>query len=160
MTAYATVTEAEGFYGARLISSVCDRDDDGVVDTASFERQLAVATQQMDGYLLGRYPLPLSPTYLVPDIFAKVCTDIAVYNSAHDGAVRSAEMRLRFEDAIAYMTKIARNEIKLPLAKPATADDPMTVINKSQEASTTAGRAILATCPYRQFTPENLRRIL
>ncbi len=159
--AYATVADAEGLCGADRIASICDRDDDGLVDTASFTRQLAVATQQMNGYLLGRYPIPLEANgYVVPDIFAKYCVDIAIYNSALDASVRSTEMRLRYEDALKYMDMIATNKIKIPLAKTVEPEVPVTQINVSATASTVPGRSIIATYPDRTWTPANTRRIL
>lgn len=158
--AYGTVADAQELYGEQAVARVCDRDADGVVDTASFERQLAVAEQIMNGYLLGRYPLPLEPTYLVPDVFTKYCCDIAMYNSALGADVRTTEMRQRYDDALAYMKLIAENKIKIPLATPEAPTEPVTEPNRSQLASVTGGRSITVTDPYRTFTPANTRRIL
>lgn len=158
---YATLADANELYGTARISSICDRDDDGSVDTAAFERQLVIASQQIDGYLLGRYPLPLVANgYVVPEIFKKYCVDLAMYNSALDPDVRSKEMRQRFEDALEYFGMIAKNQIKIPLALIPAPEVPVSVLNKSQEASTVGGRAILATEPYRVYTPDNTRRLL
>ena len=160
MAAYATLAEAYELYGEVYIRRVCDRDLDDNVDTASFERHLEIGAQEMDGYLLGRYPLPLAPTYVVPSIFKKMNVDIAVYNSAPDADVRTEEMAKRYDHAIKYMTEIAHNKIKIPLALAETPEEPTNVANASRESSTTRGRSIHTTYPARVFTPSNSRKIL
>ena len=115
--AYATIADAELTYGVGAIAVVCDRDLSGAVDTTAFERQLDIASDQMDGYLLGRYGLPLASP---PKLFTKLCVDIAVYNSALTADVRTLEMRQRYEDALAYLRDIALNKIKLVVASSAT----------------------------------------
>lgn len=156
---YATVAQAIELYGDTTIRRACDRDLDDTLDLSSFERHLEIASQEMDGYMLGRYPLPLELAYTVPAIFVKRCVDIALYNCVRDADVRSDEDRRRFDDAIKYMELIAANKVKIPLASPVTGD-PVNVPNESQAASTVRGRAIHSTYPARVFTPDNVRRIL
>lgn len=149
--AYATIADAETLYGAAYIATVCDRDLDGSVDTTSFEMQLQVATDQMDGYLLGRYPLPLETP---PAIFKKTCIDIACYNAAPTQDVRTEEMRKRFDDAIRYMEQIACNKIKLKIA------EDTTTVNESHRAETVPSRQMTFATGARTFTLKNLGRIL
>lgn len=150
--AYATVGDAIEVYGETYITRICDRDDNGVVDTTSFERHLTMASQIMDGYLLGRYPLPHPAP---PEIFKQLCVDIAVYRATPNADTRTTEMRTRRDDAIEYMDMIRKNEIKLQYATEDT-----TTANQSQLAETTPGRTIISTAGARTFTPCNTRRIL
>jgi phage gp36-like protein len=148
--AYATLQDAYDLYGNTYIDLACTRD--GVTDTDAFTRHLEVASQEMDAYLLGRYPLPHPAP---PAIFVKRCVDIAVYNSTPNADTRTTEMRARYDDCLAYLDKIRLNQLKLQYA---TADE--TTPNQSQLAETTPGRSITVTAPARIFTSDNTRRIL
>lgn len=133
MATYATVAQAEDIYGSAYIAVCCDRDADGNVDPTSFDKHLSIASREINGYLLGRYPLPLATP---PENFQKLCVDIAVYNAAPTADVRTDEMKTRYEAAIRYLEKVAENKIKLELAPDTTA------INASQTASVTTNRVV------------------
>lgn len=154
--AYATVADAIAHWGEAAITLVCDRDGDGVLDEPEFERQLTIASQQMDGYLIGRYPLPHPNP---PEIAKKLCVDIAVYNSTPGADTRTDEMRRRYEDAMKYMQMVAENKIKWPAV-----EDPQTnVANASQLAATdrptTRAGSWSSVCTP-AYTTANTRRIL
>ncbi len=108
--AYATLADAQSLYGAEAIAVVCDRDQDGSADATSFALHLTIASQQIDGYLLGRYALPLATP---PAIFTKYCVDLAIYNCALGADVRTEEMRRRRDDAIEYLNNVALGRVKL-----------------------------------------------
>jgi phage gp36-like protein len=149
--AYATQADAELLYGVSYVAVACDRNLDGTLDASSFTLHLAVATDTMDGYLLGRYPLPLLTP---PAIFKKLCVDIAIYNAVPTADVRTLEMRARYDDAIRYMELLAANKIKLKI------DVDVTVANASQQSSTTSRRQMSFDCGAREFRADNLRKIL
>lgn len=71
MTAYATPADLAARYGAAELLALADRDGDGVADAGVVEAALDAACTLADGYLRGRYALPvLVPP---PDLLAAVC---------------------------------------------------------------------------------------
>lgn len=151
MAVYATLADAQLIYGASAIAVCCDRDLDGNVDVTGFNEQLAIASRQIDSYLLGRYPLPLATP---PEHFKKLCTDIAVYNASVAADVRTDEHRRRYEDAIKYMELIAANKVKLE-----TSAD-LTLPNESVSSTMSIGRQNVFAAHEREFTMNSLRRIV
>lgn len=150
---YATIADATLLYGASYVACACDRDLDGSVDTASFEYHLQVASDQMDGYLLGRYPLPLATP---PAIFVKTCVDLAIYNAAPTADVMTNDMRDRNKAALAYMHDIAANRVKLIVA-PAVTEANLTR-TPTMETQVDVRRMLVQGS--REFKAESLRRLL
>lgn len=150
--AYATIDDAETFYGSEYIAAVCDRNADDSVDVESFQAHLDAAHEEMDGYLLGRYSLPLATP---PGIFKRRCVDIAIYNAAARPPTLTQEMRDRYKQAIDYMHDIARNVIKLQTAPNTTA------LNKPHgaEVLTRQDQTGLVQLGARTFTRKSTRGI-
>jgi phage gp36-like protein len=140
--AYATLADAQSIYGADAIAVVCDRDQDGTVDSTSFALHLTIASEQIDGYLLGRYSLPLATP---PTIFKKYAVDLAIYNCALGADVRTEEMRLRRDDAISYLDGVASGRIKLIVA------DSTTTENKAITPQYTTRQTELVDCGARSM---------
>lgn len=151
MAAYATVAQATDLYGLAYLTIVCDRNGDGTLDTASFEKHLNVATRQMNAYLLGRYSLPLATP---PEHFQKVCTDIAVYNAAPGADVRTVEMKDRYIEAIKFMELIATGKVKLEVAADTTA------ANVSVTAQVQTKSTIEIISDDRQFRRDSLKGLM
>lgn len=149
--AYATVADAETLYGEDAIAVCCDRDIDGNVDEESFQAHLDNATDTMDGYLLGRYPLPMDSP---PSIFKAICVDIARY-TASGPSVMTEKIEKLYDKAIAYMGDVAKNRIKLKIAADATTGNA----SRAAETVTKSSIAILAG-EDRHFTRDGLKGIL
>lgn len=71
---YATLSDLEERYSPAEILSVADRDGDGVADSTVISAALADASELIDGYLAGRYELPL---VAAPGLVKGWCCDIA-----------------------------------------------------------------------------------
>ena len=80
---------------------------DRIVD-AVLDRALDDASAEIDGYLAGRYALPLSP---VPANLPLLCCDIARYRLQHVEA--GEQVRARYDAAVKFLTKVATGEIQL-----------------------------------------------
>ena len=69
------------------------------------------ADAEIDGYLMKRYPVPMSP---VPAVIRKYSKDIAVYNlisrAGIDEGERENNYLTRYKNAIAFLTKVAKGE--------------------------------------------------
>jgi phage gp36-like protein len=140
-------------YGAGFVTVACDRNVDGSLDTASFEYHLQVASDQIDGYLLGRYNLPLATP---PAIFVKVCVDLAIYNACPTADVLTNEIRDRNKAALEYMRDIAANRVKLIIAPSTT--EPNRAQHPQIDTQVEVRRMLVTGS--REFKTESLRRLL
>ncbi|TAN61081.1 MAG: DUF1320 domain-containing protein [Magnetospirillum sp.] len=137
--AYATQADITDGYGGDLLLIVSDRNGDGEIDATAVARALAAATALIESFLAVRYPTPLTT---VPDLVRDMCVDIALYKLAGGGVGPTDEMRLRYEDALSLLKRIADAKANLDIlqpAEPAGAGD------------------VLLVAGDRVFTPDSLR---
>jgi phage gp36-like protein len=80
------------------------------IDDTVLGKALADADAEINGYLAGRYTLPLAST---PMILVGLACDIARFRLYEDRATE--QVRQRYEDAIKYLTKVAEGKISLGL---------------------------------------------
>jgi phage gp36-like protein len=107
--AYAVYQDAVDQYGeAYVLSSVTALDpDDGTPvpeATAAFNKAAAKASSEMDSYLGVVYSTPVTP---VADILVRFCVDISLYLASIDAGSGTDEKRRRYEDALAWLKRIA-----------------------------------------------------
>jgi phage gp36-like protein len=84
------------------------------IQSAPIAQALADASAEIDGYIEGRFVLPLTDP---PAVLNRLATDIAMYRlqtlrPLHD----LQDARRRYDDAIALLTKVAAGELTLGLA--------------------------------------------
>ncbi len=81
------------------------------LDEAVVTQALEDASSLIDGYLAGRYPLPLAhvPTALVP-----ICCDIARHRLYGEQAPE--QIAKRYEAAVAFLKSVGRGELALGLS--------------------------------------------
>jgi phage gp36-like protein len=91
-----------------------DPDNTGIIDAVIVAKALEKASAEIDGYLAGRYTLPLAVE--VPILREKAC-DLAWYYLNVDRALMNVEggIRKSYEDCIRYLELIARGNVKLPM---------------------------------------------
>lgn len=136
---YATQQQLVDRYGERLIVQVSDRADPpaGTIDAAVVANALGQADAVIDGYLAGRYLLPLAA---VPPLLEPIAQAIAIYK-LHTYSPE-AKIDDEYKAAIADLVRIASGTIRLPAAG---------VEPEGNQAS-----GVIATDRARDFTPENL----
>jgi phage gp36-like protein len=83
------------------------------INTSVIDQALADASAEIDGYLDGRFALPLTD---VPAMLDRLACDVAMYRMQslrplHD----MADARKRYEDAIELLVRVARGEVTLGL---------------------------------------------
>jgi phage gp36-like protein len=97
------------------------------VNTTALGQMLADASAEIDGYLGGRFTLPLTDP---PAVLNRLACDIAMYRLQ---AIRPlhdvAEARRRYDDAIAMLVRVAAGELTLGVG----ADGLETAAAKSAE---------------------------
>lgn len=117
--AYATQADAEALYGEAYVLRAVDRDEDGKPDLTALTAAFANASNEIDSYASVRYPVPVAPT---PSIFVQFCIDIAFYRLAYDPAHGlSDEKQARYDNAIKWLTRLAKGEVSVGAADPAGA---------------------------------------
>lgn len=107
---YCTQADLEARYGAALLVEISDRADaaSSTIDVALITRAIADAAALIDGYLAGRYALPLAT---IPALVTDLAQRIAIYY-AHSN-VASEKIAKDYEAALRQLKDIASGLIKL-----------------------------------------------
>lgn len=114
---YATQADLVTRFGEQELIEQTDRVACASIDPAVVARVLDDASAIIDGYLAGRYVLPLDT---VPALLVSLCGDLARYALYADAAPDI--VRDRQKDAISRLKDIAAGTIKLDLTTPAVAN--------------------------------------
>ncbi|WP_126456727.1 gp436 family protein [Sulfuriflexus mobilis] len=112
---YATQQDIIDRYSLEELLILADRDDDGVADADVVDRALIDADAEVNAYLAAKYDLPLATT---PDVITRLCVDIVMYRLADDAGTATDERRLRYDDAVTLLSRIAKGIVSLGLPKP------------------------------------------
>lgn len=107
---YCVKTDLEKRFGATEILQLLDRNRDNSADSGVFDAAAEDADALINGYLQGRYTLPLAT---VPDLVVAIACDVTRYNLW--GTRAPDEVRKRYEDAVAKLKDVAKGLIKLAL---------------------------------------------
>lgn len=107
---YATTQDLIDRFSEEELIQLTDRDSTGVIDADVLARALADTDGEIDGYLSGRYALPLAE---VPPVLVWVASDISRYHLYDDAA--PDQVRTRYEDARRYLEKVADGKVQLGL---------------------------------------------
>lgn len=127
-------------YGERLLLQVADRSDPpaGTIDASVVARALSDTDAMIDGYLAGRYVLPLETT---PPLLIDLAAQIAIYK-LH---IYAPDQKIAddYKDAVSALTKIANGVVRLPVA--------------GVEPAGAGSAGVVTIDRERDFTPENLK---
>ncbi|MBI2313581.1 MAG: DUF1320 domain-containing protein [Betaproteobacteria bacterium] len=105
---YATQQDLVDRFGSQEILELTDRASAGSIDATVVARALADADAEIDGYLIGRYALPLAST---PRVLTLVACDLARYRLYEDRATDA--VRQRYEDQVRFLRALADGKIAL-----------------------------------------------
>ncbi len=97
------------------LEQLTDDEYAGAVNDARVDKAIADACGVVDGYLGGRYRLPLA---IVPPIISKCAADIAIYNLFSRRMGPPEDRRDRYKDAVALLTRVASGSISLGVEDP------------------------------------------
>lgn len=112
---YATAQDVINRYPNRDLVQLTNEDPTATtVNETPITQALDDASAEIDGYIEGRFTLPLLDP---PAVLNRLTTDIAMYRlqslrPLHD----LADARQRYEDAIAMLSKVAAGELTLGLS--------------------------------------------
>lgn len=107
---YATQTQLIERAGEAMIIALSDRDAvaTGVVNAAVVARALSDADAVIDGYLAGRYALPLAST---PALICDLAQAIALYKLYTSDP--EAKIKADYDQALRMLREIAKGEFRL-----------------------------------------------
>ena len=140
---YATAQDVINRYPSRDLVQLTNEDPTATtINTAPITQALADAFAEIDGYIEGRFALPLSDP---PAVLNRLATDIAMYRLQSLRPLHDLEdARKRYEDAIAMLEKVAAGELTLGLSAD-NQEPPLATEVESVEG------------PHRIFTRRKLR---
>ena len=105
---YATLQNLIDRFGEDEIVRLSDRAGTGDIDQTVVAGKLSDADAEIDGYLAGRYALPLP---VVPEALRRVACDVARYHLYDD---RSTEqVTKRYDDAIKFLKMVSKGDVQL-----------------------------------------------
>lgn len=120
---YAVQSDLVLRFGDREIIAATDRGNLGFIDAAVLSAAIDEAGVEIDGYLSGRYPLPLPS---VPRLLTGICCDIARYRLSGADVQETEAIRNRYKDAVKMLVAIRDGKLSLGLdasnQPPATGD--------------------------------------
>lgn len=110
---YATIQNLEDRYGQDLLVRITDRGAmaTGLVDTAIVDRALADTDAMIDGYLTGRYSLPLSET---PALLVDVAQMVAIWKLHRFQP--DPKIEADYKEALRSLRDIAQGTVRLSVA--------------------------------------------
>ena len=133
---YANQADIEDLYGFDLLVRVADPNKTGAPDADLIAQGLQGADDIINAYLSAQYPVPLSP---VPGSIRSMAVDIALYRMAIKRAMRTDEMRQRYDIRACLDELAARLAAQQATSSPAAAR-----IASRGNAILKAGRAAVA----------------
>lgn len=110
---YASQNDMIERFGEREVRILTDRENMGLIDAAVLAYALAQADAEIDGYLQGRFALPLAS---VPVLLVGIACDVARYRLAGTDIRETDPIRTRYKDAIKLLTSISKGELQLGLS--------------------------------------------
>lgn len=100
-----------GRFGEDELIQLTDTSGSNAVDATKVEQAIDDASSMIDGYLQGRYDLPLANP---PAVLTKLCADIARYNLYDNGVTEL--IQTRFDAAMKFLKSVSSGEVQLGLA--------------------------------------------
>lgn len=110
---YATQQDMINRYGEHEVRLLTDRANLGVIDATVLAYALTQADAEIDGYLQGRFALPLAT---VPVLLVGIACDVARYRLAGTDIRETDPIRTRYKDAIKLLASISKGELQLGLS--------------------------------------------
>ena len=139
--AYCTQADLEERFGAQELIQLTDEVNmpPTTASAAEIEAACAEAASLIDGYLTGRYTLPLAS---VPDVLKKWACDIARFFLWDDRAGEGTPVRRGYEDAVKQLEAVATGKFRL--------------VETGGTAPASSGGSIAIVASERVFTDELL----
>ncbi|HHW7450283.1 DUF1320 family protein [Pasteurella multocida subsp. multocida] len=138
---YATINDFILRVGEFQVMELTDRENTGEVNQAVLTIALSDSSSQIDGYLVGRYKLPLKT---IPQNLIRICCDLTRYRLASMSDVSITEEIIeRYKLSLRELEGIASGKVSLGIAE-------------DEQASTGENTVIFTNVANRIFSRDNL----
>lgn len=109
---YVTVQAMIEKFGERELVDLTDNEQPytDTINQQKLEAAIESANSEIDGYISGRYSLPLA---VVPPFLKAVGCDMAYYHACLGDTVLNERAKLRYDNAIKILTNIAKGMLNL-----------------------------------------------
>lgn len=112
---YATINDFISRVGEFQVMELTDRENIGEVNQAVLTIALSDSSSQIDGYLVGRYKLPLKT---IPQNLTRICCDLTRYRLASMSDVSITEEIIeRYKLSLRELESIASGKVSLGIAE-------------------------------------------
>lgn len=128
---YATLQQFKEKIPAHIIDAAGYDDETGTLDDMRVQGSIDEAIAEINGYLAKPYDLPF--TAESNKTLEGICIDIAVYKLARSYDALTEDIRKRYDDRIAYLSKVMEGKAYLP--------NPLYLIETSDSEANVAGVA-------------------
>lgn len=134
---YATPDNMLSRFGEQDLALLTEREDSvpGEINLALLEQALRDASAEIDGYIAGRYVLPLTT---VPAVLERNCCDIARYFLYGDKAPEQVEKR--YNAVVKFLTAVSKGDISLGLAETGETAGQSELVISIESAGSVFGR--------------------
>ncbi|HDR1831399.1 TPA: DUF1320 domain-containing protein [Pasteurella multocida] len=137
---YATINDFISRVGEFQVMELTDRENIGEVNQAVLTIALLDSSSQIDGYLVGRYKLPLKT---IPQNLTRICCDLTRYRLASMSDVSITEEIIeRYKLSLRELEGIASGKVSLGIAE-------------DEQASTGENTVIFTNVANRIFSRDN-----
>ncbi|WP_241951930.1 gp436 family protein [Pasteurella multocida] len=137
---YATINDFISRVGEFQVMELTDRENIGEVNQAVLTIALSDSSSQIDGYLVGRYKLPLKT---IPQNLTRICCDLTRYRLASMSEVSITEEIIeRYKLSLRELEGIASGKVSLGIAE-------------DEQASTGENTVIFTNVANRVFSRDN-----
>ncbi len=109
--AYCTTNDLLARFDTDELLRLTDRANSGSIDEQVVSAAIDDASNLIDGYLGGRYTLPLS---VVPSVLTKICADIARFNMYDHSVPETVEKNNKA--AMDFLKSVGKGEVRLGLS--------------------------------------------
>ena len=123
---YAAISDLETRFGIEELEELAP-DETEAYNSEKLEAALAESTAEMDTFIAVSHRLPLASA---PAFLKTVCCDIARFRLWDNTATE--EIRQRYEDAIAWLRRLAKGEVSLGLATTDGGTRPVIAVKRTQ----------------------------
>lgn len=109
---YATLEQLTDRYGAQMLVLLTDRAEvaTGEIDTDVISRALTDTDAMIDGFLQGRYLLPLAT---VPPLLADIAQMIAIWKLHRHKT--NEKIEADYKEAMSLLDRIGKGAVRLPI---------------------------------------------
>lgn len=133
---YCTLDDMVNRFDLNELIQLTSESGQGVINEQVVEAAIQDASNLIDGYISGRYALPLTS---VPALLTKQCADIARYN-LYDNAV-SEVVEKNYKAALDYLMQVGKGTLKLGLSNDSQAAESDQMI-EIESSTTVFGRDV------------------